>query len=209
MSFRTLHLATQLHHIPTPSPFLLANSIAISRMSSFARTSLTKALRPSASTSFAIASSSKLTLRSNSTAPSPTTLEPTTDTPTPVQYTYFVPRVGKTQASYPVYTDIRNGGTRIMTEIRKIQGSVSDLQTDLSLFLSETYTDSSLENSPFPQQVNKKPLRPKPGRKLLDRTANPTYLDPVQSSKVQSSGKLKIRGNRVDEVKAFLQSRGF
>ncbi|KAJ9476410.1 54S ribosomal protein IMG2, mitochondrial [Pseudozyma hubeiensis] len=180
-------------------------------MYSIARTSLTKALRSTASTSSAIASTSKLTLRSNSTASSPTpTSTTTTDTPTPVQYTYFVPRVGKTQTSYPVYTDVRNGGTRIMTEIRKIQGSVSDLQTDLSLFLSETYTDSSLENSPFLlQQVNKKPLRPKPGRKLLDKTANPTYLDPVQSSKVQSSGKLKIRGNRVDEVKAFLQSRGF
>jgi len=93
-----------------------------------------------------------------------------------------------------------------MTEVRKIQGSVSDLQTDLSLFLSETYTRQ--DASPF-NQVNKKPLRPKPGRKLLDRTGNPTYLDPVQSAKVQSSGKLKIRGNRVNDVKAFLESRGF
>lgn len=203
-------------------------------MTSIARTSLRTARCPTtvsyscfASTS-AVASTSKLTLRSNSTLASSTSPEPSTSTAstaptastssdaaaststTTVQYSYFVPRVGKTQSSLPVYTDIRNGGTRILTELRNIQGSVSDLQTDLSLFLAETYADpASPSVDTFPTKINKKPLRPKPGRKLLDRTGNPSYLDPVQSGKVTASGKLKIRGNRVEEVKAFLESRGF
>ncbi|TKY90981.1 hypothetical protein EX895_000980 [Sporisorium graminicola] len=198
-------------------------------MASIARTSLRTALRPIASSSSytastsAIASSSKLPplslTRSNSTvaaSPSSTSVEDATSStdfsssePTPVRYSYFVPRVGKTLSSLPVYTDVRNGGTRTMTEVRKIQGSVTDLKTDLSVFLSETYddVDAKLANSPF--KVNKKPLRPKAGRKMVERTGNPSYLDPVQGSKVQASGKLKIRGNRVEEVKAFLESRGF
>ncbi len=44
---------------------------------------------------------------------------------------------------------------------------------------------------------------------MVEKTGNPTYLDPVQTGKVQESGKLKIRGNRVEEVKAFWESRGF
>lgn len=185
-------------------------------MASVARTTLRMALRqPSsfASTSAAVASSSRLpsTSRSNSTTtpldtPSPSESQPEA-APTPVRYSYFVPRVGKTLSSLPVYTDVRNGGTRTMTEVRKIQGSVSDLKTDLSLFLAESYADA--EADMFGQEVNKKPLRAKPGRKLLQRTGNPSYLDPVQTAKVVGSGKLKIRGNRVDQVRAFLESRGF
>ncbi|SPO21364.1 related to IMG2 - mitochondrial ribosomal protein of the large subunit [Ustilago trichophora] len=169
-----------------------------------------------------VASSSKLTLptmaRYNSTTTTTTTLspqepEPTTSqpTPTPVRYSYFVPRVGKTLDSLPVYTDIRNGGTRIITELRKIQGSVQDLKTDLSLFLSDTYESNNpiSINQDSPLKLNKKPPRPRPGRKLVHKTANPTYFDPVQSGNVLQGAKLKIRGNRVDEVKAFLESRGF
>ncbi|SPO20443.1 related to IMG2 - mitochondrial ribosomal protein of the large subunit [Ustilago trichophora] len=166
-----------------------------------------------------VASSSKLTLpiiaRSNSTSTTTTSSpesEPTIEpTPTPVRYSYFVPRVGKTLDSLPVYTDIRNGGTRIITELRKIQGSVEDLKTDLSLFLSDTYESNNpiSLNQDSPLKVNKKPLRPRAGRKLVQKTGNPSYLDPVQSAKVLEGGKLKIRGNRVDEVKAFLESRGF
>ena len=93
-----------------------------------------------------------------------------------------------------------------MTELRKIQGSVSDLKMDLSLFLSQTYEDAPT----FPAfEVNRKPLKPKPGRKMVEKTGNPSHFDPVQAAKVGASGKLKIRGNRVDEVKAFLESRGF
>ncbi|CBQ68171.1 conserved hypothetical protein [Sporisorium reilianum SRZ2] len=187
-------------------------------MASIART-LRTAVRPTASSSStastsAIASSSKLRLpsRSNSTTstastPPSTAATETSSGPTAVRYSYFVPRVGKTLSSLPVYTDVRNGGTRTMTELRKIQGSVADLKTDLALFLSETYESESEAHAPF--AVNKKPLRPKPGRKMVERTGSPSYIDPVQRAKVQASGKLKIRGNRVDEVKAFLESRGF
>lgn len=191
-------------------------------MTTLYRSSLRTALARS-SVASPIASSSKLTLpslaRYNSTSspsssgdsePSPSSPSPQTG-PTPVKYSYFVPRVGKTLDSLPVYTDIRNGGTRTITELRKIQGSLSDLKTDLSVFLSGSYAtnDPIMFSEDSPVKVNKKPLRPKPGRKLVERTGNPTYLDPVQGAKVQESGKLKIRGNRVEEVKAFLESRGF
>ncbi|KAJ1029971.1 hypothetical protein NDA16_000884 [Ustilago loliicola] len=200
-------------------------------MTSLYRTSLRSALRfapSSTSASAPIASSSKLQLTPTftryystpSTSESTSTPSPELDSspssssetgPTPVQYSYFVPRVGKTLDSLPVYTDIRNGGTRTITEVRKIQGSVEDLKTDLSVFLADTYatSDPELINPESPLKVDKKPLRPRAGRKMIEKTGNPTYLDPVQTGKVQESGKLKIRGNRVEEVKAFLESRGF
>lgn len=192
-------------------------------MASLSRTTLRSALRHTPS-SAPIASTSKLQLaplasRYNSTSTSSTpSLESTSSSetpsptgPTPVKYSYFVPRVGKILDSLPVYTDIRNGGTRTITELRKIQGSIEDLRTDLSIFLSDSYSTSDpvLLNEDSPLKVNKKPLRPRAGRKLIEKTGNPTYLDPVQKGKVQESGKLKIRGNRVEEVKAFLESRGF
>ena len=180
------------------------------------RSSLRTALRPastSASSSSALASSSKLrlpSLRFNSTSTTPLETEaaPTEvqDEATAVRYSYFVPRVGKTLDSLPVYTDVRNGGTRTMTEVRKIQGSVQDLKLDLEVFLADTYAPTYPDS---PLSVNKKPLRPKPGRKLVASVANPTYIQPVAQGKVTNAGKLKIRGNRVHEVKAFLESRGF
>ncbi|SPC63525.1 related to IMG2 - mitochondrial ribosomal protein of the large subunit [Ustilago sp. UG-2017b] len=191
-------------------------------MASLIRTNLCSALRYASSSSAPVASSSKVQLtptlaRYNSTSSTPSSSEPTpseeplSNGPTSVKYSYFVPRVGKTLDSLPVYTDIRNGGTRTITELRKIQGSIEDLKTDLSVFLAETYAtaDPELNNVESPLKVNKKPLRPRAGRKLVEKTGNPTYMDPVQTGKVQESGKLKIRGNRVEEVKAFLESRGF
>ena len=203
-------------------------------MASLFRTSLRTALRQQHTP---IASSSKLctpsTLRYNSTSSStstntststpsdaaaPSSPESAADAPdagesgvTPVKYSYFVPRVGKTLDSLPVYTDVRNGGTRIITVLRKIQGSVADLRTDLALFLDDTYAsnDPSHLHDDSPLKVNKKPLRPHPGRKMVPKTAHPTYIDPVQTGKVAESGQLKIRGNRVEHVKAFLESRGF
>lgn len=186
-----------------------------------------------ASSSTPIASSSKLRLTSSrvrfnshsaSTPASPSAPSPSSATATesdsletssssstgatPVRYTYFVPRVGKTMDSFPVYTDVRNGGTRTLTELRKIQGSLQDLKTDLTLFLADTYHDNHNAAAPW-DKPNRKPLRPKPGRKLINKSANPSYLDPVLPAKVAESAKLKIKGNRVEQVKAFLQSRGF
>ncbi|GAK61897.1 uncharacterized protein PAN0_001c0092 [Moesziomyces antarcticus] len=186
-------------------------------MASMFRSSLRTALRPaSASTSSALASTSKLrlpSLRFNSTSTTSTASLEAEAAPTEVQdgatavrYSYFVPRVGKTLDSLPVYTDVRNGGTRTMTEVRKIQGSVQDLKLDLEVFLADTYAPTYPDS---PLSVNKKPLRPKPGRKLVASVANPTYIQPVAQGKVTNAGKLKIRGNRVHEVKAFLESRGF
>ena len=45
-----------------------------------------------------------------------------TPTPTPVRYPYYVPR--NSQGSLPVYSDIRNNGTRILVLIRNVEGNV-------------------------------------------------------------------------------------
>ncbi|KAF9072928.1 mitochondrial large subunit ribosomal protein-domain-containing protein [Rhodocollybia butyracea] len=49
---------------------------------------------------------------------------------TSVHYPYFVPR--NSNGSLPVYTDIRNGGTRFLLSIRNIDGDASALANSLS-----------------------------------------------------------------------------
>lgn len=49
--------------------------------------------------------------------------KPQSTQPTLVHYPYFVPR--NTNGSLPVYTDIRNGGTRYMVLIRNIDGDAN------------------------------------------------------------------------------------
>ena len=39
-----------------------------------------------------------------------------------VQYPYYIPR--NTRGSLPVYSDIRNNGTRILVQIRNVEGNV-------------------------------------------------------------------------------------
>lgn len=41
----------------------------------------------------------------------------------PVSYPYFVPR--NTRGNLPVYTDIRNGGTRYIVLVRNVDGNVN------------------------------------------------------------------------------------
>lgn len=56
-------------------------------------------------------------------------------TPAPqntVRYPYYVPR--NSRGSLPVYTDIRNGGSRFLISVRNVQGNV-DVR-HLSLYLS-------------------------------------------------------------------------
>ena len=54
-----------------------------------------------------------------------------TSAPMPVRYPYFVSRVGLDGMSLPVYTDIRNGGSRWLTQIRKVEGDASAFCRDL------------------------------------------------------------------------------
>ena len=42
----------------------------------------------------------------------------------PIRYAYYVPRVGVTASSLPVYSDVRHGGNKWLTVIRKIDGDV-------------------------------------------------------------------------------------
>lgn len=50
---------------------------------------------------------------------------PQASMPKPVRYPYFVSRVGMAGTSLPVYTDIRHGGSKWITQIRKVEGDVS------------------------------------------------------------------------------------
>ncbi|PWY97258.1 hypothetical protein BCV70DRAFT_219620 [Testicularia cyperi] len=166
-----------------------------------------------ASTSSSSPESSSAPASTETAAPSESESE--FDGVTPVKYSYFVPRVGKLADSLPVYTDVRNGGTRCMTEIRKIQGNVNDLKLDLLSFLSETYAAGTAGSDPLytnpesPLHSKTKPPKIRPGKKLVPTTANPSANSPVQISLVPGAGKLKVRGNRTRQIKEFLESRGF
>lgn len=48
-----------------------------------------------------------------------------------VQYPYYIPR--NTRGSLPVYSDIRNNGTRILVQIRNIEGNVEVMPFAISL----------------------------------------------------------------------------
>ncbi|KAI0928841.1 hypothetical protein AcW1_005961 [Taiwanofungus camphoratus] len=62
------------------------------------------------------------------TRPNPT-LPPHTR-PSASHHPYYVPR--NTRGSMPVYTDIRNGGTRHLTLIRNIEGNIDALAKDIA-----------------------------------------------------------------------------
>ncbi|PFH50061.1 hypothetical protein AMATHDRAFT_125960, partial [Amanita thiersii Skay4041] len=61
-----------------------------------------------------------------------------------VQYPYFVPR--NTRGNLPVYTDIRNAGSRYITLIRNVDGNATSLAKDLAYSLFEP-------NSPELQRI--------------------------------------------------------
>ncbi|KAI6110021.1 mitochondrial large subunit ribosomal protein-domain-containing protein [Pisolithus sp. B1] len=54
-------------------------------------------------------------------------------TPSHVQRPYFVRR--NTHGSLPVYTDIRNGGTRYLVQIRNVEGQAQVLANELKASL--------------------------------------------------------------------------
>ena len=58
--------------------------------------------------------------------------------PNLVQYPYYVPR--NSRGSLPVYTDIRNNGTRVLLLIQNVEGSV-EVRFDTS-FADVLYADS-------------------------------------------------------------------
>ncbi|GAA6011417.1 hypothetical protein JCM11491_002776 [Sporobolomyces phaffii] len=65
-----------------------------------------------------------------------------------VESKYFVPR--SQFGELPVYSDVRNGGTRVLTVIRKVHGDVSGLHKDLSHFLHPSTTSYT---KPQTQQI--------------------------------------------------------
>ncbi|KAF9239657.1 mitochondrial large subunit ribosomal protein-domain-containing protein [Melanogaster broomeanus] len=52
------------------------------------------------------------------------------------RYPYFVRR--NSRGSLPIYTDIRNGGTRYLVQIRNVEGRVNDLAVELKQSLFKT-----------------------------------------------------------------------
>lgn len=50
--------------------------------------------------------------------------------PVSVKYPYFIPR--NTRGNLPVYTDVRNGGTRYLVLVRNVDGNIDALARELS-----------------------------------------------------------------------------
>ncbi|KAK7440190.1 hypothetical protein VKT23_017133 [Stygiomarasmius scandens] len=69
----------------------------------------------------------------------------TASAPLRTSYPYFVPR--NSNGSLPVYTDIRNAGTRYLVLLRNIDGDANALAKDLSqsLFKSDSPETSKLK----------------------------------------------------------------
>ncbi|KAG5653265.1 hypothetical protein H0H81_001425 [Sphagnurus paluster] len=71
-------------------------------------------------------------------AATPTATAATAPKPVPVSYPYFIPR--NTRGNLPVYTDIRNGGTRYQVLVRNIDGNALALAKELSQKLFQKHT---------------------------------------------------------------------
>lgn len=100
----------------------------------------------------------------------------------PIRYSYFVPRVGVNANNLPVYTDLRHQGNKWLTVIRKIDGDVHLLCSDL--FESFGWGD------PF----NKKNKY----ASMVERVTN-----------TNGTRMIVLRGNFVREVNEWLEQRGF
>ncbi|KAF9228656.1 hypothetical protein BS17DRAFT_772333 [Gyrodon lividus] len=61
---------------------------------------------------------------------------PTTNSAPAVRHSYFVRR--NSRGSLPVYTDIRNGGTRYHVQIRNVEGRIDALTAELKQSLFES-----------------------------------------------------------------------
>ena len=105
-----------------------------------------------------------------------------TSAPMPVCYPYFVSRVGLDGMSLPVYTDIRNGGSRWLTQIRKVEGDASAFCRDL--FDEFGWGDPYDKSNPYANNL-------------------------VRVSKNAGPKTVFLRSNVSREIKAWLESRGF
>ncbi|GAA5919559.1 hypothetical protein JCM1841_001012 [Sporobolomyces salmonicolor] len=89
------------------------------------------------SSSPAASSSDASPVASTSSAPSPAAPE-TSPAPAEAGPAYFIPR--SRFGELPVYADIRNGGARHLTVVRKVQGDLDAFRRDLASFLSGATT---------------------------------------------------------------------
>ena len=106
----------------------------------------------------------------------------TTPAPMAVRYPYFVSRVGLDGMSLPVYTDIRNGGSRWLTQIRKVEGDATAFCRDL--FDEFGWGDPYDKSNPYANNL-------------------------VRVSKNAGPKTVFLRSNVSREIKAWLESRGF
>ena len=105
-----------------------------------------------------------------------------TSAPMPVRYPYFVSRVGLDGMSLPVYTDVRNGGSRWLTQIRKVEGDATAFCRDL--FDEFGWGDPYDKSNPYANNL-------------------------VRVSKNAGPKTVFLRSNVSREIKAWLESRGF
>ena len=105
-----------------------------------------------------------------------------TSAPMPVCYPYFVSRVGLDGMSLPVYTDVRNGGSRWLTQIRKVEGDATAFCRDL--FDEFGWGDPYDKSNPYANNL-------------------------VRVSKNAGPKTVFLRSNVSREIKAWLESRGF
>ncbi|GAA5991617.1 hypothetical protein JCM10908_005791 [Rhodotorula pacifica] len=96
------------------------------------RTPVSTALPPFAfASSFYSASPAATPSQTAAEASSLSATPPTSETAPP----YFVPRTAG--GELPVYSDVRNGGSRVYTIVRKTRGDLNALQRDLASYLTD------------------------------------------------------------------------
>lgn len=116
--------------------------------------------------------------------------------PIPIRYPYFIPRVGVYGMNFPVYSDVRRGGQKWLTVVRKVEGDaavrcasgmgIADAGQALCRDMFETFG----WGDPFDKQ--------NPGSTFLERISS----GPGSKSVV-------LRGNFTRELRAWLEQRGF
>ncbi|GAA5975832.1 hypothetical protein JCM5350_000747 [Sporobolomyces pararoseus] len=111
----------------------LRSPVLLPSFRSFSSTTPSSSI-PSPSTSSTAAEQSTAFASATATSSASTTGEGAGE----VESKYFVPR--SQFGELPVYSDVRNGGTRVLTIIRKVHGDVSELHKDLSEFLQSSAT---------------------------------------------------------------------
>ncbi|KAG6854933.1 hypothetical protein C0991_009756 [Blastosporella zonata] len=83
----------------------------------------------------------------------------TASNPSTVKYPYFIPR--NSRGNLPIYTDVRNGGTRYLILVRNVDGKTDALASEISRSL---FPKDSEEASRIQVEVDRSNIVIKGGR---------------------------------------------